>query len=399
MKVAVPKSTQQGEARVAIVPETCGRLHKKAGLEFIVQAGAGSAAGFSDAEYETAQARIVPDAAALFAEAEAIVTVQPPPPEDIGRLPDGVMLFCTLNALTDPDTVRRLAEARVTSFAMELMPRISRAQKMDVLSSMSTIAGYKGVLLAASALNKMFPMMMTAAGTITPARVLILGAGVAGLQAIATARRLGAVVEAFDVRPAVKEQVESLGAKFVEVDAPQENAEDAGGYAKEMSEDYKRKQGELVARHAAEADVVITTALIPGRKAPILISVETIRNMRSGSVIVDLAAEGGGNTDFTRLGETVVEDGVTILGPENLAGSVPFHASQMYSRNVGALMQDMAEDGDLEINLGDECVAGTLVTRDGEIVHERVRRAMDLDPLPTPESQSPEPQTPEGSDA
>jgi len=396
MKVAVPKSTRQGEARVAIVPETCGRLHKKSGLQFIVQAGAGDAAGFSDAEYEVAEARIVPEASSLFAEADAIVTVQPPV-EDIGQLRDGVMLFCTLNALTDAATVRRLAEARVTTFAMELMPRISRAQKMDVLSSMSTVAGYKGVLLAASALNKMFPMMMTAAGTITPARVLVMGAGVAGLQAIATAKRLGAVVEAFDVRPAVKEQVESLGAKFVEVDAPQEDAEDAGGYAKEMSEDYKRKQGELVAQHAADSDVIITTALIPGKKAPILISAETIRDMRPGSVIVDLAAEGGGNTDFTRLGETVVESGVTILGPENLAGSVPFHASQMYSRNVGALLLDMAEDGAIEINMGDECVAGTLVTREGEILHERVRRAMDIEPLPAPAP--PAPQTSEGSNA
>ena len=380
MKIALLKPTIEGEDRVAAIPETCARLGK-AGLEFIVQCGAGVAAGFPDAEYESAGARLVSDASALYQEADAVVMVQAPTPEEIAQLHSGTLLFCIVNPLIQHDLVRWLAEKGVSTLAMDMMPRISRAQKMDVLSSMSTVAGYKAVLLAAVELGKMFPMMMTAAGTITPARVLILGAGVAGLQAIATARRLGAVVEVFDVRPAVKEQVESLGAKFVEVEAPQQDAEDAGGYAREMSEDYKRKQGEVVAQHAADSDVVITTALIPGRPAPILIPTETVHNMRSGSVIVDLAAEGGGNCDLTRLGETVVENGVVIMGPNNLAASAPYHASQMFSRNVGAFVQELTKDGRIELDLENECVVGTLITRDGEIVHERVRQSMGLEPL------------------
>ncbi len=378
MNVGVLRSTIEGESRVAFVPETCARL-KKAGLGVVVQAGSGMGAGFPDAAYADAGAQIVREAPAVLANAEAVVHVQWITPTDVALLRAGSMLFAVLSPLTRHDLVRSLCERRIIALALDMMPRISRAQKMDVLSSMSTIAGYKAVLLAASYLPKMFPMMMTAAGTITPARVLVLGAGVAGLQAIATARRLGAVVEAFDVRPAVKEQVESLGARFVEVEAPKEDAEDAGGYAKEMSAAYRQKQAEVIAKHAAESDVVISTALIPGKKAPILITTDTIRTMRPGAVVVDLAAEGGGNCELTRLGETVDENGVLIMGPENLPASVPYHASQMFSRNVGAFLLDLTRDGRISLNKEDECVAGTLITENGEIIHPRVREMMGIE--------------------
>ncbi len=384
MIVVVVKATAEDETRVALIPETCARL-KKSGLDLLVESGAGAAAGFADGEYETAGARIAPNAAAAFGEADAVVMVGSPSPEEIIQIKSGTLLFCVLNPLSHHDAVGQLASRGVAAMSLDLMPRITRAQKMDILSSMSTVTGYKAVLLAAAALGKMFPMMMTAAGTITPARVLILGAGVAGLQAIATARRLGAVVEAFDVRPAVKEQVESLGAKFVEVAAEQEDAEDAGGYAKEMSEDYKKKQATLIAKRSAESDVVITTALIPGRPAPILLTTETVGKMRPGSVIVDLAAEGGGNCELTCLGETIRHRGVVIIGPKNLAATVPFHASQMFSRNVGAFLSDLTKEGRVELNMDDECVTGTLITHQGEIVHERVRKAMGLEPLVAPQ--------------
>ncbi len=377
MNVAVLRSTLEGESRVALVPETCARL-KKAGLGVVVQAGAGAAAGFPDAAYADSGAEILAEAAGVLQKADAVVQIQWITPDEVVRLPVGSMLFAVLSPLTQHELVRSLAARRIIALALDMMPRISRAQKMDVLSSMSTIAGYKAVLLAASYLQKMFPMMMTAAGTITPARVMVLGAGVAGLQAIATARRLGAVVEAFDVRPAVKEQVESLGARFVEVEAPKEDAEDAGGYAKEMSAAYQQKQAEAIAGHAAESDVVIATALIPGRKAPILLTADTIGRMRPGAVVVDLAAEGGGNCELTRLGETVEHGGVLILGPENLPASVPYHASQMFSRNVGAFLLDLTKDGRIALNKEDECVAGTLITVNGEIIHPRVREVMGM---------------------
>lgn len=381
MKIGIPKSTVTDECRVAIVPETIQRL-KKLGLGAIVEAGAGAQAGFGDAEYKAVDATVT-TGDDVYKNADAIILAHAPTEKDLAQLRSGQMLFAVLRPLTEHDLVNALLEKGVTSIAMDMMPRISRAQKMDVLSSMSTIAGYKGVLLAAAELNKMFPMMMTAAGTITPAKVLILGAGVAGLQAIATARRLGAVVEAFDVRPAVKEQVESLGARFVEVAATAEDGEDAGGYAKEMSEDYKRKQGELVDKHSRESDIVISTALIPGKKAPILISAETVRSMKSGAVIMDLAAEGGGNCELTKLGERVVENGVIILGPNNLPSTVPFHASQMYSRNIGSFLQDLTKDGTITLDREDECVAGTVITAAKEVVHSRVREAMGLAPLVT----------------
>jgi len=375
MKIGIPRALQDGERRVAIIPESCGRL-AKLGLETIVERGAGVAAAFPDAEYVAAGARIVDDAALLFDQADAIVLIQPPTPRQIDALKSGTMLFSILSPLVNHDLVRRLAERGVRAVAMDMMPRISRAQKMDVLSSQSTIAGYKAVVLAADHLGKMFPMMMTAAGTITPAKVLVLGAGVAGLQAIATARRLGAVVEAFDVRPAVKEQVESLGARFVVVEAPAQDAEDAGGYAREMSDAYKKKQAETIAARVRECDIVITTALIPGKPAPKLITGEMVRSMRPGSVIVDLAAESGGNCELTRGGETANENGVTILAPLNAPSMVPFHASQMYSRNIAAFLQDLTKDGQIVLNKEDECVVGTLITENGEVVCARVKESM-----------------------
>ena len=375
MKIAIPKATLEGETRVSLIPETCTRL-KKLGLDTVFERGAGYAAGFTDAEYEAVGAKACDTADQLFGEADIFVSVYPPTDTDLSRLRSGSTLFSILNPLVRHDLVRRLAEGGVTSLAMDLMPRISRAQKMDVLSSQSTVAGYKAVLLAAVELNRMFPMLMTAAGTLAPAKVLILGAGVAGLQAIATARRLGAVVEAFDVRPAVKEQVQSLGAKFVEVEAPSEDAEDKGGYAKEMSEAYKLKQKEAIARHVKESDIVISTALIPGKPAPILITGDMGRPMRPGALIVDLAAEAGGNCELTNAGERVTENGVLILGPANLPASVPYHASQMYSRNVASFMQDLVKEGQLVLRMDDECVAGTLITQGGQIVHPRVRETM-----------------------
>lgn len=375
MKVAAPKAVVAGERRVALIPETCTKL-KKVGLDTIVESGAGAESGFTDAAFEAVGAKVTPVSATLFLEADVVAFPNAPTMEQIGRLRHGSIVLAVLNPLTNHDLVRQLAASGVTALALDLMPRITRAQKMDVLSSMSTVAGYKAVLLAATELPKMFPLLMTAAGTITPAKVLVLGAGVAGLQAIATAKRLGAVVEAFDVRPVVKEQVESLGAKFVEVPVEAKDAQDAGGYAKEMSEEYKRKQMELVAKHAAASDVVITTALIPGKRAPILITAETVRNMHPGSVVVDLASEAGGNCELTRHGETVNDNGVRIMGPANLPSSVPFHASQMFSRNVCSFLLDLTKDGVVQLDPDDECVTGTMITRDGQVVHPRVKDAM-----------------------
>jgi len=388
MRVAIPKSTAEGEHRVAIVPETCTRL-KKAGLEIVVETGAGLAAGFEDHRYEAAGATIVSDAAGAYQPGDIVPLVSPPGPDGIGQLKRDAMLLSVLTPLARHDLVRQLAEAGIRAIALDMMPRISRAQKMDVLSSQSTVAGYKAVLLAAAELKKMFPMMMTAAGTITPARVLVLGAGVAGLQAIATARRLGAVVYAFDVRPAVKEQVESLGARFVEVAAPSEAAEDAGGYAKEMSDAYKAKQREAIAQQVKDADIAICTALIPGKPAPRLVTADMLQAMSPGSVVVDLAAEAGGNCERTKAGEAVVAHGVTILGPLNLPATVPYHASQMFSRNVGAFLLDLTKEGQVVLDRANECVAGTLITENGESVHPRVREAMGLAPLaPSSEARS-----------
>ena len=381
MIVAVPREIVAGERRVALVPEAVGKLVKK-GVEIVVESGAGEAAGFLDEAYREAGARIEENTEAVFSAGEVVLKVQPPTDHptagrhEVELLNQGATLIGFLFTSQNPDLTRRLRDHRVTAFAMELMPRITRAQSMDALSSMSNIAGYKAVLVAADALPKYFPMFMTAAGTITPARVLVLGAGVAGLQAIATAKRLGAVVEAFDIRPAVKEQVESLGGRFVELDMSTEGAEDAGGYAKEQSEDTQSQIRQLLHDHVKKSDVVITTALIPGKKAPVLVTSDMVRDMRPGSVIVDLAAEQGGNCEGTELG-TVVKDGVTMIGPENLPSTLSFHASQLYARNVSTfLFHLLSDEGDVQLDLEDELTSAPLVTRDGEVCHDASREAL-----------------------
>ena len=372
MKVGVPRETVPGERRVALVPEAVGKL-TKAGSEVVVESGAGVGSGHDDEAYRKAGATIA-DRAAAFG-ADLVVKVQKPSTEEVGLLREGAALIATLQPLTNADLVRALAGRRTTSLSMDAIPRVTRAQPMDSLSSQSNIAGYKAVLMAANALPKFFPMLTTAAGTVTPARVLVLGAGVAGLQAIATARRLGAVVEAFDTRPVVKEQVQSLGARFLEIDLG-EQGEGTGGYAKELSEEAHRKEVELVGKHVKDADVVITTALVPGRRAPILVTTDMIRSMRPGSVIVDLAAEMGGNAELTQPGKTVVENGVTIIGEVNLPSTLSVHASQLYSRNVSALLGHLMKDGKLALDMNDEITKGSVITQDGAVVHEPTKKAM-----------------------
>jgi len=385
MIVGVPKEVFPNERCVALVPGLVPSLTKK-GVTVLVEKGAGREAGFADEEYAEKGAQIVDDRDSLFAQSDVILTVHGPGEHseagraDLERLSGGKAVIGFLDPLGAPKGVEELSKRGATAFSMELIPRITRAQPMDALSSFATIAGYKAVLLAADALPKMFPMMMTAAGTITPARVFVVGAGVAGLQAIATARRLGAVVQAYDVRPAVKEQVESLGATFIELELETEEAEDKGGYAKEMDEEFYRKQREMMTAVVAESDVVITTASIPGKRAPILVTAEMVKGMPLGSVIVDLAAERGGNCELTRPGETVVEHGVTIRGPVNLPASIPYHASQMYGKNVSNLLLHLTEDGELKIDTADEITSGTLVTYRGEVVHPRVRDLLGLSP-------------------
>jgi NAD(P) transhydrogenase subunit alpha len=382
MKIAVPKEILPGERRVALTPDAAGRL-VKAGHEVLVEAGAGTAAYFLDAAYTAAGAQVVADTAALLGAGDIVLKVQKPMlNEALGRhevdlLKPGAVLISFLASLTSPDLVRRLAERNITSFGMEAIPRISRAQTMDALSSQATVAGYKAVLIAADTLGKFFPLLMTAAGTVAPAKVFVLGAGVAGLQAIATARRLGAVVEAFDVRPVVKEQVESLGAKFVMLEQGAIEAAGAGGYAKELSEEQHRLEVELLARHAKDSDVIITTAAIPGRRAPVLITGGMVATMRPGSVIVDLAAETGGNCELTQAGETIVQNGVIIMGPLNMPSMIPVHASQMYSKNVTNLLQLLMPKTELQLNFDDEIISGTCITHGGQIVHAATRKALE----------------------
>jgi len=367
MKLAVPRETAPGERRVALTPDAVAAL-VKSGIEVMVEAGAGAGAFHSDADFQTAGARIVPDAATLYGEADVVAKVQRPTADEVNRFREGTVLVAYLQALSSPDLVQQLASRRITSFGMEGIPRISRAQKMDALSSQANIAGYKAVLIASESLAKFFPMLMTAAGTVFAARVLVIGAGVAGLQAIATARRLGAQVWGYDVRAAVKEQVESLGAKFLEFDIGVKDAEGAGGYAKELSAEAKQKQQEALAARTKDFDVVITTALIPGRPAPRLINKETVAGMRPGSVIVDLAAETGGNCELTKPGEMTVQHGVTICGPINLAATMPVHASQMYARNVTELLKVLVKDGQLKLDFNDEIVKGACMTHDGKVM-------------------------------
>lgn len=389
MKVAVLRETAAGERRVALVPPVVAELVGE-GLEVVVQAGAGTAAGIPDAEWTDAGARVVPDAAAAVADADVLVFVQPPRTPDGGldpaALAKGRILLGFLDPLGAAEDARTLAGAGVSAFAMELVPRSTRAQRMDALSSQATVAGYRAVLLAAAALPRFLPMLTTAAGTIRPARALVLGAGVAGLQAIATARRLGARVEAFDVRPAAREQVESLGATFLETDHDLA-AEGEGGYAAELSEEQHRRELELIAEHIRDADLVITTAQIPGREAPVLITEAMVASMKPGSVIVDLAARSGGNCELSEADRTVERHGVTILGPGNLPADLPFHASQMYAKNVSAFLKDMLDEGTVRVDLENDVVGPACLVHAGEVRNDRVRGILglpELAPAPPP---------------
>jgi NAD(P) transhydrogenase subunit alpha len=372
--ISVPKESGAIERRVALTPDVVKRLVKQ-GLEVRIEQDAGVASSYSNEAYTAAGAKIVQGAGAVWGEADIVLMVGRPE-GDIPSMKDGGLLVGMLFPLTNPEVVEKLAQAKVTSFSLDQLPRISRAQVMDVLSSMSTIAGYKAVLMAAAHHGKFMPMLVTAAGTIAPAKIFILGAGVAGLQAIATARRLGGVVSSFDVRPAVKEQVESLGAKFLEAEALESEGE--GGYAGELSDEQHRREQELLHNHIKEMDVVITTALIPGRPAPELITEAMVKDMRPGSVIVDLAAETGGNCALTEPGETVERYGVSIMGPLNLAAGTPVHASQMYAKNMSAFLGSLIDkEGKLTLDFEDEVVKGTCITHEGRVVQEATQQAME----------------------
>ena len=376
MKVAVLKETRPDEFRVALVPMGVKALIKK-GLEVSIQSGAGESASVSDADFKEAGATITSGVAETLAGAAIVLAVNAPSLDDLKGMAEGTILMSFLSPLTSPDLVRALVAGKLTGISMEMVPRITRAQSMDALSSQATVAGYKAVLMAANQLPKFLPMFTTAAGTIRPGRALVLGAGVAGLQAIATARRLGAIVEAFDVRPAVKEQVASLGATFLE-SAEEVVAEGEGGYAKELSADQHQKELDLIAGSISNADIVITTAQIPGRDAPLLITEDMVRSMRPGSVIVDLASESGGNCALTKSGETIVAYGVQILGPLNIAGSIPVHASQMYSKNIVTLLSEFVDDeGALNLDFENDVVGPSTVTHAGEVSNERVRASLE----------------------
>jgi NAD(P) transhydrogenase subunit alpha len=382
MIVGIPRETYPDERRVALVPGLLPHLAEM-GLEVTLESGAGRPAGFPDSEYQENGGRVAFQRVEVFASADILLQVRGlgSNPDlgraDLGLLRPGQVLLGFLNPLGAPEAMLELAQRGVTALALELLPRISRAQPMDALTSMAMVAGYKAVLLAAATLPRLFPMMVTAAGTITPAHVFVVGAGVAGLQAIATARRLGAVVEAYDVRPAAKQEVESLGARFVELALEAADSGGAGEYAQAMNEDFYRRQREMMDRVVAGSDVVITTAAVPGKKAPLLITGEMVKKMRPGSVIVDLAAESEGNCELTRPGETVNAGGVTILGPVNLASTVPFHASQMYARNLVALLRVLVKDGRLDIDVADPIIRDTLVTHQGKVSSQRVREILD----------------------
>src|SRR5467141_2543881 len=387
MIVGVPRETFPGERRVALVPAVLPTL-AKAGLEVVVEAGAGVEAGYPDADYAAKGAKILPDRAEVFRTADIITQVlcygsnDRTGKTDLPLFHRDQVLVGFLRPLGSVETISEIAAKGVTSFSVELMPRTTRAQSMDALSSMATISGYKAVLIAADTLPKIFPMLTTAAGTITPARVLVIGAGVAGLQAIATARWLGAVASAYDLRPAAKEQVQSLGGRFVELPIEAKDAQDEHGYARAQGEDFYRRQRELLGKVVAESDVVITTAVIPGKAAPILVTKEMVAGMAPGSVIVDLAAERGGNCELTEGGEKISVNGITVIGWFNLASTVPYHASQMYARNLSAFLVHLVKDGKLQLNMDDEIVYETMLTHGGEVVNPRVREFFSLPALP-----------------
>ena len=371
MKVAVPKEIEQGERRVALVPDTAKML-VAAGLEVSVEAGAGGGAFIPDDLYQQAGANVASRGGTMLRDADAVLKVQAPRESEIAVLRKGAMLISFLQPATQGDIVKSLAQHGITAFSLELLPRISRAQSMDALSSQASAAGYKAVLMAADRIGKLFPMMMTAAGTVAPTRVLVMGAGVAGLQAIATARRLGAVVSSYDVRPAVKEEVQSLGATFIEL--PLEAQVGEGGYAREQSEEFLRKQRELIGEHIAKSDVVITTAAVPGRKAPLLVTGDMVKGMRPGSVIVDLAADTGGNVELTQAGKEVDVGGVTIIGTRNVPSTMPLTTSQLFARNVANLLLHLVKNGAISLDFQDEITKGACVTHGGEIVNERAKQ-------------------------
>jgi len=387
MIVGVPRESFPGERRVALVPAAVPNL-TKAGLQVVVEAGAGAAAGYPDADYASKGAKIAADRAEVFRAADIVVQIlcygsnDKTGKADVPLFRSGQVLIGFLRPLGSIETMQEMAAKGVTSFSVELMPRTTRAQSMDVLSSMGTICGYKAVVLAADTSPRIFPMLTTAAGTITPARVFVIGAGVAGLQAIASARRLGAVASAYDLRPAAKEQVQSLGGRFVELPIEAKDAEDARGYARAQDETFYERQRELLGKVVAESDVVISAAVIPGKKPPILITKEMVASMAPGSVIVDLAGERGGNCELTRPGEIIVAHGVTIIGWFNLASTVPYHASQMYARNVSAFLLHLVKEGKMQLNMDDEIVRETMLTYGGEVVNPRVREFFSLPPLP-----------------
>ena len=381
MIVAVPKEAFPGETRVALIPPGVAPL-KKAGLDVVVEAGAGVAALCSDADYQSHGARIEADRAQLLSQADIVLMVRGPgdypqyPEQDLNLLKKGAAIVAFLDPLGQPGVMQQLASRGLTLLSMELMPRITRAQSMDALSSMASIAGYKAVLMGADHAPTMFPMMMTAAGTIKPTKVFVLGAGVAGLQAIATAKRLGAVVEGYDIRTEVREQIESLGARFVEIKVDVETQSGAGGYAAQQSPEYYARQQELLGQHLSGVDVIITTAAVPGRKAPILITEAMVQGLHPGTVVVDLAAERGGNCALTEAGQLLEYRGIKILGPVNVPAQVPAHASEMYSRNIQTFLSHLVKDGQLVINTEDEITAGTLVAHAGQITQDRVRQAL-----------------------
>jgi NAD(P) transhydrogenase subunit alpha len=386
MLIGVPREIASGEKRVALVPEVVPQL-VRAGHRVIVERDAGMRAGFTDEAYSGAGAGIVESPQEIYSDAQMILKVQRPGRDEnsgeaeLDMLKEGTVLIGLLQPGADPALFQQLAERGIIACSMELVPRTSRAQMMDALSSQSTVAGYKAVLLAANALQKFFPMLMTAAGTVRPARVLVIGAGVAGLQAIATARRIGAVVEAFDTRPVVKEQVQSLGATFVELDVHVEDAQDSGGYARELSERHIKREKELIHKHALQADVIITTALVPGKAAPMLVSAETVREMRPGSVIVDLAGEQGGNCELTVPGDTIVRHEVTIIAPLHISSELAYHASQMYAKNVAALVTLLAPKGELNLNFGDDIIDAVTIVANGEVRHNQTRLRLGMSPL------------------
>ena len=386
MIIGIPKEIKTGEQRVALTPANIEFLSGR-GLRVLLQSGAGSAAGYPDAEYTAAGATLIQDRAEIFAEADIILQVQSfgsnneNSDDDLARLKSGQLVIGMMDPLASPAAAQAVADKGATAIALELVPRISRAQSMDVLSSMATLAGYRSVLLGAEAAPRILPMLMTAAGTLQPARVLIMGVGVAGLQACATAKRLGAVVEAYDVRPAAREQIISVGATPVELDLPTDSAEGSGGYAKQQSEEFLRLQRELMTEVVSRQDIIITTAAVPGAKSPILVTEDMLKAMKAGSVVVDLAAERGGNCALTKVGQTIVEHDVTIVGPENMASDVAYHASQMYGKNIQTILELIMQDGKINLDFDDEIVRGTVVADSGEVPHPHMRKLLDLPSL------------------